>query len=283
MVTAGQLYSETRNRLKPHFPDSFTFEARCIAEHILNTEYSKLIANPDVSVPEEKMQLVETITDKRISGYPLQYILGEWEFFGLPFRVGEGVLIPRQDTETLVECVLDKIRNIKSPHIADLCSGSGCIPIAIEKYSKNAQISAVEYSDAALSFLRQNKELNNSGLNIFKGDVLSSDTCRLFSELDIITSNPPYLTPEDMNVLQKEVSFEPEMALAGGDDGLLFYRVITENWKTCLKPGGMIFYEIGIHQEDDVSEILRQNGFTCIECHRDLCGIIRVISGVYNS
>lgn len=282
MVTAGILYSDIKRLLKENNIDNHIFESRCIFEHATGLNNSRLIANPDQTIPDDRKQLVYSMVEKRISGYPLQYLIGTWEFFGLPFRVGDGVLIPRQDTETLVESVLSRISEHPVQRITDLCSGSGCIPVAIEKYTNGTEISAVEYSEKALGYLRENIALNCSSVRIHKGDVLDSEFCKQFNDIDIITSNPPYLTPEDMNVLQKEVRFEPEMALLGGNDGLLFYRTITHNWKHCLKTGGMIFYEIGIGQENAVSDILASNGFTDIQIIPDLCGVNRVVCGVYN-
>lgn len=282
MVTAGSVYNDVKKALSEGSVENYIFEARCITGHVFNISAGRVIANPDLTADDSAAELALKLAGKRISGYPLQYILEEWEFFGLPFRVGEGVLIPRQDTETLVECVLNHYSDTEGLHIADLCSGSGCIPVALDKYLRSASISAVEYSDAALAYLNRNIALNSSSVKAVRGDVLSPETCHMFSGLDIITSNPPYLTPDDMNRLQKEVSFEPEMALAGGNDGLLFYRTITANWKHCLKQGGMIFYETGIHQDTDVSQILAENGFTDIKQWPDLCGVNRVVSGVYN-
>lgn len=283
MVTVNQLSTNLKILLKQNGIEDYIFEARCILEHALNIRHEKLIVNSSLPVSEDQVALVQKIAGKRISGYPLQYILGEWEFFGLPFYVGEGVLIPRQDTERLVECVLDQVAATtnQSPYILDLCSGSGCIAIALEKHLKCAKIGAVEYSDKALSYLTRNIELNSSGVSVYSGNVLNPDFFSGFKDIDIITANPPYLTPEDMRTLQKEVSYEPEMALQGGDDGLLFYREITSGWKHCLKKGGIIFYETGINQEKDVSDILLKNGFTDIRTYSDLCGIIRVVSGVY--
>lgn len=282
MVTIGSLYSDIKRILNENNIDNHIFEARCIIEYATGLNHAQLIANSEQPVSGNIEQLVHCMAEKRITGYPVQYLLGTWEFFGLPFRVGDGVLIPRQDTETLVESVLTRVSEHPVHRITDLCSGSGCIPVALEKYTKGTEISAVEYSDAALSYLRQNTVLNSSAVRVIKGDVLDPEFCKSFRDIDIITSNPPYLTPEDMAVLQKEVRFEPEMALLGGDDGLLFYRTITRNWKHCLKSGGMIFYEIGINQENDVSEILACNGFTDIQIIPDLCGINRVVCGVYN-
>lgn len=281
MVTINQIAINLRALLKENNIEDFMFETRCILEHALNLNYSKLLANANTVLSDAQTTTIQKIADKRISGYPLQYILGEWEFFGLPFYVGEGVLIPRQDTETLVETILNKFATYCKPRIADLCSGSGCIAIALDKNLHNADICAVEYSDAALKFLTKNIQLNSSSVTAYKGNVLSQDFCSAFSGLDIIVSNPPYLTAEDMEKLQTEVSFEPEMALQGGGDGLLFYRNITALWKHCLKENGMIFYEIGIHQERDVSDILMHNGFRDIGTATDLSGITRVVYGVY--
>lgn len=283
MVTISQLSTNLKILLKQNNIDDYIFETRCILEHALCIRHEKMIANPNLVLSDEQFSLVQKIAGKRINGYPLQYILGEWEFFGLPFYVGEGVLIPRQDTEALVECVLNQISSTTSasPHILDLCSGSGCIAIALEKHLNSAEIGAVEFSDKAMEYLTRNIELNRSKVTVYNGDVLNPDLCCNFKNIDIITSNPPYLTPEDMGVLQKEVSFEPEMALRGGEDGLLFYRGITANWKQTLKKGGMIFFEIGLNQERDVSEILIKNGFSDIKTYPDLSGIIRVVSGVY--
>ena len=283
MVTISQLSTNLKILLKQNNIDDYIFETRCILEHTLCISHEKMIANPDLALSDEQVSLVQKITRKRITGYPLQYILGEWEFFGLPFYVGEGVLIPRQDTETLVESVLNQVASTTSPspHILDLCSGSGCIAIALEKHLSSAKIGAVEYSDKAMEYLTRNIELNRSKVTVYNGDVLNPKLCCNFKNIDIITSNPPYLTSEDMSVLQKEVSFEPEMALRGGADGLLFYREITAIWKQSLKKGGMIFFEIGLNKERDVSQILIKNGFSDIETYPDLSGIIRVVSGVY--
>jgi release factor glutamine methyltransferase len=218
--------------------------------------------------------------NKRIEGYPLQYILGEWEFYGLPFKLGEGVLIPRPDTETLVDYVLEFARDMTDPKIVDLCSGSGCIAIAIDKNIPNAQIHAVEVSQGAADYLRQNIELNSSAVQLVVGDVLDTNVVDSFNELDIIVSNPPYLTDEDFKSLQKEVSFEPKMALYGGEEGMTFYREITEKWGRSLKTGGLLAFEIGIKQEDSVKEILEQNSFRDIDYRCDLNGIIRVVAGI---
>jgi release factor glutamine methyltransferase len=220
------------------------------------------------------------MAQRRIDGFPLQYILGKWEFYGLTFKVGEGVLIPRQDTETLVDYVLTMFKNDDTLKIADLCSGTGCIPIAIEKRLTNAEVHAIELSTIAHSFLVENIALNSSKVIPHLGDVLEPSTAEEFNSLDLITANPPYLTINDMEHLQKEVSFEPKLSLFGGNDGLDYYRNICKVWKSSLKVGGMIVFEIGQNQENDVSKIMLENGFSDIAIIPDLCGVNRVVSGI---
>ena len=147
---------------------------------------------------------------------------------------------------------------------------------------KNADVTAVEISDKAAEYIKKNAELNNTDLNIVKDDVLSEKTAEIFSGIDAIVCNPPYLTADDMKSLQKEVTFEPETALFGGKDGLDFYRNITKLWKDCLKSGGILAYEIGMGQEDAVMKILEENNFINIEMTEDLSGIIRVVRGEKN-
>lgn len=281
MVTLNQLSINLKRLLKQNNIEDYIFESRCILEHILHIDHNKLILNHNILIDEKQAELIMKAADKRISGYPLQYILGEWEFFGLPFYVGEGVLIPRADTELLVECVLETAANSIKPKIIDLCSGSGCVAIAVDKNLATSDISAVEYSPDAFQYFLKNIALNNSSVIPFNENVLNKDFIKNFNNIDIIAANPPYLTANDMLVLQKEVQFEPETALIGGDDGLFFYRNITALWKNCLAENGTLIYEIGKGQENDVSAIMQKHGFIDIKTFYDLNGIIRVVSGVY--
>ena len=286
MVTVRQLSNEIKTTLKSGGIEDYIFESNCIIENILNLSYSELVLNSETEVLNDLYTKALDAASKRISGYPLQYLLGSWEFYGLPFYVGEGVLIPRQDTETLVDYVLNYCKTKKlttsSLNCIDLCSGSGCIAVSLGLNLPSAVFTAVEYSDIAFSFLERNISLNNaSNIKAVIGNVLDSKVANEYSNLDIIVSNPPYLTDKDMDTLQKEVSFEPALALKGGSDGLLFYRVIVANWKRSLKCNGLIAFEIGIGQEQDVSSILKENSFTDITFTKDLCGVVRVVSAVY--
>ncbi len=229
-----------------------------------------------IELSGEQIQTIDAALLRRLNGEPLQYILGEWTFYGRPFSVGEGVLIPRADTETLVEAALSLASVVEKPQIADLCAGSGCIAVTLARELSGALVDAFEKSKEAYSYLTRNIARHGAAVRPFLFDVCASSA----GLYDMIVSNPPYLSGEDMAHLQREVSFEPSMALAGGADGLGFYRIITRRWKSNLKNGGALLYEVGAGQADSVSAILSENGFADICTWRDLCGIIRVVGGI---
>lgn len=256
------------------------FDLRCIFEDVLHEKFPLIPQNAEVSPNDE--EIIRTLAKRRSSGEPLQYILGEWEFYGLPMKVGEGVLIPRPDTETIIEDVLSAVKkySLNAPKIADLCSGSGCIAVTLKHLIPSAEVYAVELSDKALHYLKQNAQINATDIHIIQADVLSEKTAENLSRLDIIVSNPPYLTAVDMAELQTEVRQEPKLALFGGDDGLDFYRKMTPLWRNSLKEGGLLLYEFGMGQENDVSEILKECGFDVLGFSRDGGGIIRTVTAV---
>ena len=276
-MTASELYFHLKKIFEQNNLDSPQFEAMCIAEHIFEMKLNRIFLEKKTVTPEQK-SVADSMAYRRIQGEPLQYLLGKWEFYGLDFFVGEGVLIPRQDTETLV----DKALSFKLPDrskIVDLCSGSGCIAIAVSKNIVGAEVAAVEISEKAAKYITENMRLNNADIKLVIGDVTEKSTAEQFSDIDLLLCNPPYLTLNDMQKLQKEVAFEPEQALFGGEDGLEFYRKITAVWKNTLKFGGILAYEIGIGQEQQVINILENNNFYDIQTAEDLCGIIRVVYG----
>lgn len=254
-------------------------EAAFLLEHLSGMQLPQFLLGGDMPVPPELQKQAVSLCEKRATGYPLQYLLGEWDFFGLTFAVGEGVLIPRADTETLVEEVLRLRKGAESTKIADLCSGSGCIPAAIANYLPGVSGYALEKSPEAMHYLKQNLQRHAPQICPYSADVLLPETAAEYSGLDIITSNPPYLTAEDMTMLQREVTFEPALALLGGEDGLQFYRTITAVWKDTLKKGGWLLFEVGIHQYADVENILCSHGFSEVSSVRDLAGIYRVVMG----
>jgi len=280
-VSRGELFARCRELIALRDEESADFDTTCIFQDLLEEKLPMFA--PKEPVPEEKAAEILSLAKRRSEGYPLQYLLGQWEFWGCNFRIGEGVLIPRPDTETLVEQVLDICRRngLDSPRIADLCSGSGCIAVALKKELPGAEVYAVELSEKALFYLRQNTELNGCGdIKVISGDVLKKETAQQIADLDILVSNPPYLTAQDMSELMTEVRYEPESALFGGEDGLDFYRAVTELWKNSIKSGGFIAYEFGLGQHDAVKTILESNGFCDVELKRDGGGIIRTAAAV---
>lgn len=244
--------------------ESAYFDTKCIFEDFPSASREKILS----------------LVKRRSGGYPLQYILGTWEFYGYKMTVNENVLIPRPETELLIENVINLCgkNNITNPVIADLCSGSGCIAVVLSREITGSQVSAVEISEKAVGVIRKNAEINNSDIEIFCADVLKKETAEKFSGLDIIVSNPPYLTQEEMNILQKEVTFEPSTALFGGADGLDFYKKMIPLWKNSLKNGGYILFEFGDNQYEEVGNILEHNNFKNITFSRDLQKIIRSVT-----
>ncbi len=222
---------------------------------------------------ESEVMKTKELLRKRVCGYPLQYILGEWEFYGLRLFVGDGVLIPRADSEWLAKLLIDETKN--GGRGLDLCSGSGAIAIAAAVANRESKFVAVELMQDAFNYLQKNKELHKAdNLEAVLADV------NLYSpigEFDIIVANPPYLTQRDMEEISKEVSAEPEAALFGGVDGLSFYRSIAKRYKEYIKDGGRIAFEIGISMEGDVSDILLTEGYTELSYISDINGIIRVV------
>lgn len=220
---------------------------------------------------DEEIRKFEELLEKRISHIPLQHITGRQEFMGLDFIVSEDVLCPRQDTETLVESVLEYTPGSK---VLDVCTGSGCIAVALMKLGNAACCDAVDLSEAALDIAKQNAELNDVSINFIKSDMFE----KIDGKYDIIVSNPPYIRPDVIETLMPEVrEHEPLMALDGGSDGLDFYRIIAAQSKEHLEENGILAVEIGYDQWEDVSELFRQNGFRDIVRIKDLSQNDRVV------
>ncbi|MBQ8622932.1 MAG: peptide chain release factor N(5)-glutamine methyltransferase [Oscillospiraceae bacterium] len=278
MVNSLNLFKEVVNILKNAEIDDADFEARILLECVFGENAHIKLITDRLEVNETSCERIIQMANRRALGEPLQYIIGEWEFYGLSFKVGEGVLIPRQDTETLVETSLKLIKDIESPKILDLCSGTGCIPITMCVKRTDAYATAIELYDKAYSYLCENISIHGVSVKPLKADALDPQTAGEFNELDLITANPPYLTKEDMLNLQQEVKHEPETALFGDDDGLHYYREIARLWKPSLKNGGYLAFEIGITQADDVCEILIINGYKNIRVINDLTNRPRVVA-----
>ncbi len=271
-----KVYNEIKNTLSDYVetPD---FEAQQIVRQVFDVSYSEILTGVKRMACPEQIKRIRDIVTRRCEHYPLQYLLGEWDFFGRPFLVGEGVLIPRADTEVLVEEALRFLEPLSAPKVLDLCSGSGCIGLTIALERPDAQVTAVEKSPAAFSYLTKNNELLCARAECVLGDALVVETAE--RPFDLIVSNPPYLTGQDMAELQAEVRFEPEEALYGEEDGLFFYRELTKLYVPNLCSKGMLAYEIGEGQQDAVSEMMAAASLKSICQIRDYNGIIRCVTG----
>ncbi|MBO5858059.1 MAG: peptide chain release factor N(5)-glutamine methyltransferase, partial [Clostridia bacterium] len=211
-MTIKELFRYCSEQLS--FSDSPEFEAICIFEDLLNISKSKIYFD-DIVVTDEQIKTVESVINRRKNGEPLQYILGKWDFYDMTFNVGEGVLIPRPETEILVDFALEKIKDIENPVIYDLCAGSGCIGLTVANHRKDAKVFLLEKEDGALKYLKSNKEKYNlDNAFIIKGDLFEVDFLN-FPDADVILSNPPYIPACEIESLQKEVHFEPITALDG--------------------------------------------------------------------
>jgi len=233
------------------------------------------------ATPEMLVEL-ERCLELRAGGYPIQYIVGGWEFYGQPVALGPGVLIPRQDTEVLVDLAVAHLKQAALPalEVVDLGSGSGCIAMAVKAECPGSRVTAVEISGEAAAFLERN--IAGSGLEIatFLGDMREYTHSR---PIDLLLSNPPYIPRGELAGLQVEVRHEPTLALDGGADGLDFYRAIAGRYKTQLAPSGVIMLEIGAGQREDVCGILAGCGFADIAAKNDLNGIPRVVVAKWES
>lgn len=278
-MTVSEAYRKTKDNLTKAGFEAPAFEALCLIEKVFGFNRLLLITKGEETIAsEEKLTTLAELTEKRLNHEPLQYLLGKWSFMGIALLVGEGVLIPRDDTEVVTSLCIDFLSGKENTAVADLCAGSGAISLALEKYA-GCKVTAVELSEKAFSYLTQNIELNNSAVNALNGDIFECHTSVANNSLDLIVSNPPYIKSGDLAGLQEEVHHEPQMALDGGESGLDFYRRIVPLWKTKLKPGGAIAFELGEGQYDEVSRILANNGFGGITESIDFGGVQRAIIG----
>ena len=269
-------FKRSVDRLEKAGCDSPAFEIRCILEDFAGKRH------PDgADIPPAVLERLEQAVAARESRRPLQYILGNWDFLRLTLKVGDGVLVPRPDTEVLCETVAKWLSNnrIARPRVLDLCAGSGCVGLGIASLYEGTAVTTVELSDAALPFLRENAQ--NSGLDctVVQADVLQLPPANVGDGFDVLVANPPYIPTADLDGLMPEVKQEPSMALDGGKDGLLFYRRIAENWLPLVRKGGFVAFEIGQGQHNDVAAILNAKGVRVMPFIPDLGGVLRVVCG----
>lgn len=274
-MVISELVRETAKSLS----DNARFEAELIVMSAVGINRTQLVLDSRRDVTEEQRERVSEMVKRRQSGEPLQYILGECEFMSLDFYVESGVLIPRSDTETLVEAVIEKTDENKNMKILDICTGSGCIGISTAHFRSSAYVDLIDISDKAIEIAKKNIVRNNvqSRVKVQKMDILNEYPSEKY---DIVVSNPPYIETEVIDTLQTEVkNHEPRLALDGGEDGLIFYRRITGIAPEILKKGGMLAFEIGYNQGKAVSALMEKN-FCDVRIIQDFSKNDRVVTGI---
>ena len=278
-MTIRELIIDITKKFQEAKIESASIDCRLILCKYLNVDKIYLIVNSEKEIkPDESFY---DMVNRRINHEPMQYILGSCEFMDMDFTVSPCVLIPRPDTEILVEKVISFVKD-SYMSILDIGTGSGCIPISILKYCKNSSAKTVDISKDAIDIAKENAVKNgvSDRISFINEDILSYFPTEKF---DVIVSNPPYIRPCVIDTLMPEVrEFEPYIALCGGEDGLLFYRKIAKDSFLSLKTGGLIAFEIGYDQAGDVTAILSNEGFSEISVTKDLSGNDRVVTGIKN-
>lgn len=253
-------------------------EAECLLCHVLNTNRALLLAHDIDAIDAEKAEEYRTLVTRRKTGEPFQYLLGSTNFMGLEFFVSPDVLIPRFDTERLVEKALELITEVDNPIVLDICTGSGAIAVAINHYRKDAHVYAGDISESAICVAQQNNQKLGTDVIFRQGDLIEP-----FSDLNgkvhLLVSNPPYITTQEMQELPVDVKQEPHLALWGGEDGLDFYRKLTSEAPKLLADGGYLVFEIGWQQGDSVQQLLLAQGFQNVAVLQDWNGNDRVVLG----
>lgn len=256
-MTVSQVFQNGLTVLKKANIADAEFDCGCLFSETFQVSHAWRITHAEDKADERKTEMFFDYIRRRCSGEPLQYILGIWSFYGRDFFVGKGVLIPRPETEQLVELAVDSIRKKQMKTVIDLCAGSGCIGLTVALENPDCFVWLIEKYDGALNYLQKNlRALGVKNAEILQADALSAVLPDLHA--DLFLSNPPYVPDGEMPALQKEVRFEPDTALAGGEDGLRFYRAIAENWLRVLNPGGEVFLECGDGQGKAIVSIFQK-------------------------
>lgn len=280
-TTYNNLYLDIRRELRQAGVADATLEARELVCFGIGKSKEALARDGGLYASPELEQQVRALVARHLQGEPVAYLIGEWEFYGLPLDISPDVLIPRPDTEVLAEQAIGYVQTLGECRVLDLCAGSGCIGLAVASQAPQARVVLAEYSDAALRVCRQNIRRNGLTGRVvpMQADAREKPE-RALGEFQCIVSNPPYIPRGDIPGLDASVrEYEPHLALDGGEDGLDFYQTITGKWKDALIPGGRLYFEVGIGQADSVLRIMRAQGFGDIQVVKDHNGIPRVVFG----
>ncbi|MBR5437590.1 MAG: peptide chain release factor N(5)-glutamine methyltransferase [Clostridia bacterium] len=260
-MTAEELYRQLKTRFE-ETENGFS-DLRTIIKSVLKFSETDYLLGKNCEIAAEQEEAILQMAEKRLSGIPVQYIIGEWDFYGNVFKVNENVLIPRPETEILCEYAIECLAGKKKPVVADLCAGSGCIGITVKDNIPDADVVLVEKSPMAAEVCRENiKNILGEDSAILKnGDIFYPEELMPLPVFDMIISNPPYIKSSEIAELQSEVQLEPRMALDGGEDGLIFYRLLAEKWTEYLADDGMFAFECGEDQAEDIKKMLVAENF----------------------
>ena len=274
-MTIGEWLRHAKDALAESGCPDPQIDSRWIAEDTLGLSRSEMHFETERSLSPEEHERLEALLQRRVQGEPVQYLLHSACFMGLNFYVDSRVLIPRQDTETLVEAVIVALRQLEKPRMLDLCAGSGAIGLSVKTLAPDADVTLADCSRDALEVVRENARRLGVDVELRHGDLFRAVWHQKF---DLIASNPPYIPTGDLPLLQREVQREPQLALDGGGDGLEFYRRIAADAPEHLNPGGSIYLEVGAGQADAVRALLTER-MECAEAGaiNDLNGIPRVV------
>lgn len=275
-MTAEQVLRTAAEKLRAAQIENASFDASCLVENITGLSRTKIMLCDD-DIADEQAELVERAVLRRISGEPLQYILGEWNFFGRTFEVGEGVLVPRPETELLVELALEKLRNVRYPVVFDLCAGSGCVGLTIAAERPDAHVWLFEKYDEAFHYLKRNiKKLGLTNVQAVQHDITLGYDDKISETPDLIVSNPPYLRTDELDGLSTEVMHEPVTALDGGKDGVDFYRIIASRWLPNVNKHGGIIFECDPSQTLEIADMLMPYAMR-VKIVTDIFGLQRAV------
>ena len=280
-ITYNDLYLDVRRQLRESGVEAATLEARELVCFGTGKSREELARDSRLYASPEREAQVRRLVERRMAGEPVAYLIGEWEFYGLPLDISQDVLIPRADTEVLAEQAIAYIQQLGECRVLDLCAGSGCVGLAIAAQAPQARVVLGEIDDSALKICRQNIRRNSLSARVTPIQMDAREKpARSLGEFQCIISNPPYIPTGDIAGLEPSVrDYEPHMALDGGADGMDFYRSIAEQWKEALTPGGRIYFEVGIGQADAVLRLMRSQGFGDLQIIKDHHKIPRVVLG----
>ena len=285
-TTYNNLFLDTRARLKRAGVESAQLEAREIICFAADKSREQFYRDMSLYVSGAMEQRVEELVRRRLAGEPVAYIIGEWEFYGLSLDISRDVLIPRLDTELLAERGILKARDSgEGARVLDLCAGSGCVGLAVAANAPECRVVLAELSEGALRVCKQNVRRNelNARVTCLSVDALEAPSSTLW-DFDAIVCNPPYIPSGDIDGLDVSVrDYEPHMALDGGDDGLDYYHAIASKWKSALRLGGTLIFEVGLGQAEAVEDILEKNGYEDVKVLPDTQNILRVVEGTINN